>query len=384
MAKALVCSRCNAPLPSQMEGAVTCAFCGAVNEVRGRRVAGGAPSQGSPTLVLGIGLGILVLGIAGGLATFTLQREVVQGEFALGPAPQLPELPEPTPPSPPSLPPAPVLEPWGELLAVEMSERGDVLALLGDVLVQVDTETFTARWSTTLSSDWRFAGNYRVIVPRGEHVAVIADKRAAFFEAATGAKVNDFKYRRGGILQRTCAAGANQVLVDVLGSDLQRFDASTGLLVSNGPSCTLRDKMGCPSTQRCGWDRFEDASYDCRYAVRAGKAIFRDCTTNDGQENRMLVRAGNAGWASPSFVRPDRYFGVVSDTLIIAGSTGVLALDAETGEERWRRRQSVSTAIVAEGATLYLGDGQTLVAVDARSGDELKRLPLRTVAVAAD
>src|SRR5690606_36710557 len=133
-----------------------CPFCGAVSEGRGRRVTGGAPPHAPPDQILGIGLGVLFIGIEWVLAGFTVQREVVQGEFAPGPAPQLPDLPLPMPPAPPSVPPAPLLEPWGELRAAEMNERGDVIALLGDVLVQVDSETFTARWSTTLSNDWGF------------------------------------------------------------------------------------------------------------------------------------------------------------------------------------------------------------------------------------
>src|SRR5690606_3475082 len=135
------------------------------------------------------------------------------------------------------------------------------------------------------------------------YVAVISDRMAAFFESATGAKVNEFQYRRGGILQRVCAAGSTQVVVDVLGESLQRFDAATGQRASSGPTCTLREKVGCPSTQRCGWERVASTTHECRYAVRAAGGVFRDCVSEDGQKRAEIVASGPGEWAVPAGVR---------------------------------------------------------------------------------
>lgn len=383
MARAKTCTQCNAPLPDLSAGSVNCQFCGALNSARSRlwqRADGAAPNTG---IIVAAAAGLVMLvGIGVALALLT-GSEASEPDLFSSPAPIHAPVPAPPAlPQPPPAPPPPVA--WGQLQAVAVDERGDLLALLGDTLVKVDRKTFTPKWSTSFSSEWRFAGNYRIIVPRGEYVAVISDRLSGFFEAATGAKVNDFKYRRGGILQRVCAAGSTQVLVDVLGEDLQRFDAATGLRASTGPNCQLREKLGCPSTQRCGWQSFSNDTYSCRYTVSVGADVFRHCTTEDGQQRAVIVAQGASTWEVPSIAGVDTYFGVVDETLIVAGYKSIVALNPATGDERWRLHNDATSAVFADGTTLFLGKEGTLVAVNARSGEELQRLPLRTVRASAE
>jgi len=380
MAKAKTCTHCGAPIPDLSAGSVNCQFCGALNSPRRlwRRVEGASSNQGV-LLAAGLGLAVMLAGFGVTFMTITASSDNLEHDLFATEAPISEPAPAPPTPPAPMPPPPPTPVAWGALRAVAVDERGDILAVLGDTLVKVDRATFTPRWTSSFSSQWSFAGNYRIIVPRGDHVAVISDKLAGFFEATNGAAVNEFKYRRGGILQRVCAAGATQVLVDVLGESIQRFDASTGLRASSGPNCKLKEKLGCPSTQRCGWESYSNDAYECRYAVSVGSNVFRNCTTEDGQKRAVFVARGGSAWEVPSLGGVDSYFGVVDETLIAAGYKLIVALDPSTGDERWRIPTEGTSAVVADGTTLFLGREGTLVAVKARTGEELQRLPLRTL-----
>lgn len=394
MAQALKCSHCGAPLPDTQASTLRCPFCGTTNRLnptvgqtqvreavrqildeRSRPVQRQQPAPQNKhvapvAIIAGAVVMFMVTGIVGAVLTRTaapprpvhVPKPVVVPVVVTAPIPQKP----PAPPPP---------KPWGPLSAVTADERGDLLAVFGGkLLMKLDPATMTPRWQSPFS---RGSGNYLIIIPRGDYIAIVTDSVAAFFEAASGAKVNEFKYRNGGILERACGAGKTQVLVDVLGAQgLMRFDAATGLRATSGPSCELRDKLSCPVTQYCSWSRVQTSTHDCKYMVRVGKNVFRSCETEDGQQRKVFVASGTNKWESPANESVENYFGVVDDTLIIGGYRAVVALNPETGDERWRK-QTESTAVLAVGSTLYFGAEGTLVSANARTGEELSRLELR-------
>lgn len=389
MAQAIKCSHCGAPLPDTQASTLRCPFCGTTNRLnptvgqtqvreavrqildeRNRPIQQPRPATPNKN---GVGVAIII-----GAAFIFMLMGIVAATVFVRPSPPV-HMPKPvakpviTPPKQAPLPPPPP-KPWGTLSAVTTDERGDLLAVFEThTLVKIDPATMTPRWQSPFS---RGSGSYMLIIPRGDSIAIVTDSMAAFFEAASGAKVNEFKYRNGGILERACAAGKTQVLVDVLGEGVQRFDAATGLRATSGPSCELRDKLSCPLTQRCVWSRMENATYDCNYMVRVGKEVFRSCETQDGQQRKVFVASGTNKWESPADESVEKYFGVVDDTLIVGGYRALVALNTETGDERWRKKTE-STAVLAVGSTLYFGLDGTLVSVNVRTGDELSRLPLR-------
>jgi putative pyrroloquinoline-quinone binding quinoprotein len=386
MAQSLKCSHCGAPLPDTQASTIRCNFCGttnrlqptvgqtqvreAVRQILNERAQPPPPRpQPNPTAPIAIIGALVAVGISAALFV----------EFTFGPkAPPpsrrstpVPVVAPPMPPEPfvPPTPPAPPKQ-WGPLGAITRDEHGDLLAVFGSTLVKLDAATLTPRWQTPFSRGY---GNYVIIVPRGDWVAVTTDNIVSFFEADSGAKTNDFQFKHGGILEGACAAGKTQLLIDVLGEGVVRYDAATGKKAASGPSCALKDKLACPSSQRCGWSRFQNADYDCRYAVHAGKDVFRSCETEDGKKRKVIISTGTKKWEHETDETVETYFGVVDDMVLIGGYRAVVALDAATGDERWRTGASQS-AVVADGSTLYFASEGTLVAVDAKSGEELRRL----------
>lgn len=388
MAQALKCSHCGAPLPDSQARTVTCRFCGTTNRL-GPTVgqtqvreavrqlleerAQPPPRPEKPNVAPFVIAGAVVLMmVAGVLASVLLSAPAPtpppRRAIAVPPTP-----PIPAPPPPKPEPVEPKLEPWGALSAIAFDEHGDLLVVLGQALVKIDLETFSAAWRTPFT---RGSGNYSIVIPRGEHVAVVTDSKAVFFDARSGELTDDFKYRTGGILERACAAGATQVLVDVLGAGVMRFDAATGKKATSGPGCALKDKFACLPGQRCGWDRMENADYDCRHSVRVGKDVFRSCETEDGKKRKVIISTAPKKWEAETGDTAETFFGVVDDVVVVGAYRSVFALDRATGEKRWSVPGERSQVVV-KGSKLYLGTGGTLVELDVKTGEALRRLPLR-------
>jgi outer membrane protein assembly factor BamB len=75
---------------------------------------------------------------------------------------------------------------------------------------------------------------------------------------------------------------------------------------------------------------------------------------------------------SPTYDQPSP--GVGGGLVVASGPTGLVAVDAETGAERWRVEQPVSASspLVQDGR-VYVGTGEGVKAFDAATGDELWR-----------
>lgn len=390
MAQALKCSHCGAPLPDTQASTIRCPFCGANNRLQPtvgqtqvreavRQILNEKAQQPSPPpkpsyLPYAYAGGIFVMVMMASLSSWLLRAPapVSKPVRVVAPPPPL-RAPEPDEPPTPPKPAEPVLTPWGNVQAVTFDEAGDLLVVLDKSLVKIDFQTFSAIWTTPFE---RGSGNYAIIIPRGLHIAIVTDSRAVFFDASSGAVTNDFQYRHGGILERACAAGDTQLLVDVLGESVQRFDAATGTKATSGPSCALKDKFACLPGQRCGWNRTQNADYSCRYALTAGKDTFRSCETEDGKKRKVIISTAPTKWEAETADNAETFFGLIDDVVIVGGYRSVFALDKATGEQRWKIPGEESE-VTARNGKVYLGTQGTLVEVDAKTGEVLRRLPLR-------
>ncbi|MGV3623416.1 MAG: PQQ-binding-like beta-propeller repeat protein [Archangium sp.] len=389
MAQAIKCSHCGAPLPDSKASTINCPFCGvtnrihptvgqtqvreAVRQILNERVQKQPQvtrkSNQLPVIALIAGA-VVMLGLAGALSAM-LTRPYVPPPVPRVVTPRTPTTPVPPKPSEPPAPPP--KQPWGQLYSLVADEQGALLAVFGSNLVKIDAQTLEATWVTAFK---RGSGNYAIIIPRGKNIAVVTDSVASFFDSASGELTNDYQYKNGGILERACAAGPTQLLVDVLGDGVMRFDAATGKKAEWGPSCALKDKLACPAGQRCGWSRMQNSEYDCNYAVHVGKDVFRSCTTEDGKKRRVITASGARAWEHETEEVVEAYFGVVGDVLIVGGYRNVVAFDKNTGEELWRKPGSASTVFAGKDAIYFETEG-TLVAVNPLDGSELRRLALR-------
>jgi outer membrane protein assembly factor BamB len=110
----------------------------------------------------------------------------------------------------------------------------------------------------------------------------------------------------------------------------------------------------------------------------AGGASFRAVDAGTGRE-----RWRRSGLHDNFFVCPEPviasgmvYFVAMEAAGGDAGPASVYALDARTGEERWRRQLELTdddrfrTEIIFIGGALYMGLARALVAIDAKTGDE--------------
>lgn len=386
MAQAIKCSHCGAPLPESKASTINCRFCGVTNRMhptvgqtqvreavrqildeRVQKPPPPRPAQQQGAVVALIAGAVVMLGVAGVLAA-TLTRT---------PAPRpVPKIVTPVPPTPPKRvepPPPPEKQKWGQLMSLVADEQGDLLAVFNSMLVKIDPQTMTTKWFTPFN---RGGGNYAIVIPRGKAIAVVTDSVASFFDSASGEKTSDYQYKHGGILERACAAGPSQLLVEVLGEGVMRFDASTGKKAEWGPSCALKDKLACPSSQRCGWSRFQNSDYDCRYAVHVGKDAYRSCTSEDGKKRTLVIATGGKTWERETTETVEGYFGVVGDVLMLGGYRAMVAFDKDSGELLWSKPANASTAFASSKAIYFENEG-TLVAVNPIDGAVLSRLPLR-------
>lgn len=340
----------------------------AVRQILNERVQAAPPRKQPLAPVALIAGAVVMMGVAGVLAAL-LTRTPSPAPRVVTPRPVTP----PVPPKPPEPPPLPVKKPWGQLMSLVADEQGDLLAVFNSTLLKIDPATMTAKWFTPFN---RGSGNYAIVIPRGKNIAVVTDSVASFFDSASGEKTNDYQYKRGGILERACAAGPSQLLVDVLGEGVMRFDASTGKKAEWGPSCALKDKLACPASQRCGWSRFQNADYDCRYAVHVGKDAYRSCTSEDGKKRTLVIATGSKTWEHETDESVEAYFGVVGDVLLLGGYRAIVAFDKDSGEELWRKPANASTVFAGSKAVYFEHEG-TLVAVNPVDGAEVQRLALR-------
>jgi outer membrane protein assembly factor BamB len=177
------------------------------------------------------------------------------------------------------------------------------------------------------------------------------------------------KWSYSGILERSCASGADELMLEVLGAGTMFFDAKSGTKVDWASHCRLKETIGCPADQACRW-----SGQPCRYTVTVGKTTYRSCELDDGQGTRQLVASGAVTWKVAG--EADRYFGVVSGVLIAASSQRLLALNPQTGATVWSLAGHLGSGLAAANGVLYLTLDDELISVDVKTGQSLARLHL--------
>jgi outer membrane protein assembly factor BamB len=117
------------------------------------------------------------------------------------------------------------------------------------------------------------------------------------------------------------------------------------------------------------------------YYVHAGKTggtSFRAVDARTGQERWRRARLSESNFMTAGPVVADGVVYIVTSEVSAGDSApaGLYALDARTGQDRWRHQLATTTdrayasQIVYIDGTLYLGDGASVLALDAASGQE--------------
>ena len=348
---ALTCSRCGAPLPPPASDTVTtltCHFCGTTTTLERAKVGktelrkairqvlaeDAKPRPQSPPKGLGpVVLAGAVLAMASvGAASFLLVRSE-----PLPPPPPLPTIPRPPAPPPPVKPSVPVFVPPVEpVSAFVRDEHGDFIGLRGAELFKLDGQTLQEEWKTPAA--FQSPSIVTRLLPRNERIAVVGSDEVRFFDAETGAATGRFLYTRGGILQGVCGMGRTQLRVKVLGAEsILQFDALTAKRSSGGPLCSFSDSMPSAPGQRTVWNPYTGQSLVCRNELVAKGRRYRECETDDGTRRQVIAAVdakGKVRWTgeAPS---PEVFFGEIGGQVLVGDGRSLVALDAETGVLRW-------------------------------------------------
>jgi PQQ-like domain len=388
---ALLCGQCRAPLPAGT-GAVTCGFCGATttvdpplgtSQVRAvvrqelDRRARPAPPPATqperaaaivPVIILGVSLAV---GLGGAVVAVLTARPTRDHPRVTQPSVVTPPTLVPPRPSPPLPAPATGV---GEPLLFALGSGPSVYFVASGDLVKADRTTQAPVWRTRLEID---PGEGNLVAVPGR-VVVAAPAGAWFFDDTTGAPVGHFLWREQGFKVTGCATPSGQVLVKTVFDGTVRFDPQRGTRATGGQWCQGQEDIHCDGAQRCGFQHVERGDMTCRYFLAAGPRRYTFCELEGTKERDLVAFTGSRiAWQAPraagASTNPE-YLSISGD-LIIAGDGHTLeAFDVATGSRRWGRTIAGSArAVTGDGNLLFVGAPGTVVALDARTGDEVLR-----------
>jgi PQQ-like domain len=332
----------------------------------------GAPRQTNRISALWV-VALAAMAVAMGLAVGLLAMD------GNAPSPRLPAakatpkpaLVVPVVPIPPPLPPKPTGVGTPQTLALG---PGAALYLTTDkYLIRADRDTLRTVWTAPLR-----LGAEGSIVASSSRVAFAAPQGVAFLDSATGEPISTFLFRTGGFKVAACLAGTQQVLVRTVFDGTLRFDIESGTRAAGQTSCTHQDALHCDAPQRCGWDSAEPPGLNCRYFLKVGPSTVTFCE-EEGTKAKLVVKRfnGKTQWktvrGTGAATNPG-YASVVDGLLIVSENHFLEAFDAASGERRWSARHTGGDgAVVSDGHQLYVGQDDTLIRLDAKTGAETGR-----------
>ncbi len=376
--EALLCKQCGAPLPNQT-GTVVCSFCGTTNLVHAplgtkqvRAVVREVLAEGQPAPPASSQLGVIVMAVTMGLigmgamvVMLSTRRTHVSPPR---PAVVLPP-PRPTAPSPPTPPPPP--RGVGLPQSIALGEGEALYAVIGQTLVKADRSSWTTLWTTPVP------GGEGTIVPFADHVVFAGPAGVFTFNAGTGAPTGKYLLRHQGFKVSACAAGKTQVLVETVFDGTLRFDAASAKPATGSAGCVPKRDLHCGATERCGFASGRLAQMDCRYVLAHPPAEITFCEVDGTKELLVVEHLGpTIRWKSPrgAHASTNPGFATVVAGLLITGDGELEAFDVKTGARQWTHPMSGSdAAVLSDGERLYFGDGDTIVSIDAKTGQEIGR-----------
>jgi outer membrane protein assembly factor BamB len=375
MAEALLCKQCGAPLPNAT-GTVVCSFCGTTNLVQlGTKqiravvrqvLAEGQPAPARGVIVAAVLIGLVSLGAIIAMLSSSVERTAQVRPVVAQPPPKPVPPSQPQPPAPPKPPPG-----LGLPQTIALGEGDALFAVIGNSLVKADRATWKPVWSTPVT------GGEGTIVPLGDQVVFAGPVGVFSFDAKTGAPTGKYLLRNGGFKVSACAAGKSQVLVETVFDGTLRFDAATAKPTTGTAGCRAKRDLHCGANERCGFASGRLAQMDCRYVLAHPPGEITFCEVDGTKELVVVEHVGSTiRWKSPrgahASTNPD--FATVLDGLLITGDGELEAFDVKTGAHQWTKPMKGSAfAVVTDGSRLYFGDDDTIVAIDAKSGQALGR-----------